>query len=259
MGRQSETRVGFDDVKESERFEAASKAFLIVKEHQSESDADDDDDEILDSPRIILAREATHFKQQKSKHKFSGDMPILVDEEDFVMCHGETWDLSDPLWDGIESHCLPGRSSYVNGWLRPSGFKLQDKVEIDGLISAPQYNGYVGKVVNEDIEGGRIGVEIILNSARKNLSLKPDHLTRVAGIGDGPFRMFSFAEFNPPDDDYIHEAIVVRESIAPFLEAYCASGRAESEGGISVFRELLVVTRRCESEGKVMIVQHVVC
>ena len=46
-----------------------------------------------------------------------------------------------------------------------SEFKLNDRVKIDGLQGAAQYNGYSGKVVDLG-EDGRIGVEIIYKAVR---------------------------------------------------------------------------------------------
>ena len=56
---------------------------------------------------------------------------------------------------------------------------LHDRVKIDGLANAAQYNGYTGKVV-EFNDNGRVGVEIIFKAARKRLSLKPANLTKVS-------------------------------------------------------------------------------
>lgn len=60
-----------------------------------------------------------------------------------------------------------------------SQFSVGDRVKIDGLANAAQYNGYTGKVVEELNDSGRIGVTIIFKAARKRLSLKPANLTLV--------------------------------------------------------------------------------
>ena len=61
-----------------------------------------------------------------------------------------------------------------------SQFSVGDRVRIDGLANAPEFNGYTGKVVEELNENGRVGVAVIFKAARKKLALKPDNLTLVA-------------------------------------------------------------------------------
>eukprot|EP01043_Picozoa_sp_COSAG02_P035554 COSAG02_NODE_2554_length_8538_cov_46.619268_2_plen_522_part_00 len=58
-------------------------------------------------------------------------------------------------------------------------FSVGDRVKIDGLANAAEYNGYTGKVVAEINESGRVGVTVIFKAARKRLSLKPANLTLV--------------------------------------------------------------------------------
>lgn len=266
MAPQSVTQVYFVDIRESERFEAAAKAYLIVKEQQSKSDDDDDDDDMPDPPRVIAAYQAKRDKDMY--YRPGSDVPIVADDADFVQCVGASWENSDDLWHEISSHCFPGQAPCVQAFLRP-GYKLQDTVAISGLISSPQYNGCIGKVIDVSAEDGRVGVEIISNDARRRLSVRLCHLTRVsaqfasaAGIDDGPFRLFEFTALDPRDEPYIHEAIVVRESVDAFLES-CAMVRASDNGNaepnVADFKKLLAVARRCEAAGKVMIVQHVVC